>query len=115
MRSGRWRWWCLAVAVLLPTSAIALASAFPASLRIPPRVAVRAEDPKRALPQALFSHRSHQSFGCYACHPSTFPQAPVGFTHVEMRERKFCGRCHDGSVAWAIEGATCQGCHAPTN
>ena len=56
-------------------------------------------------PRALFSHRTHQSFGCYACHPSVFPQALVGFTHDDMREGKFCGRCHDGRGAFAIAGA----------
>ena len=52
-----------------------------------------------------------QSFGCYACHPSVFPQALVGFTHAEMREGQFCGRCHDGRTAFAIPGATCARCH----
>ena len=46
--------------------------------------AFRAATPRRRLllPRALFSHRAHASFGCYACHPSMFPQQTlVGFTH----------------------------------
>ena len=39
------------------------------------------------------------------------PQALVGFTHDEMREEKFCGRCHDGRGAFAIAGADCARCH----
>lgn len=104
-RRARWG----LVAVLLASSAGALAAAFPAVLRIPPR------DPSapRALPAARFSHRAHQSFGCFACHPGLFPQAPRGFTHEDMRAGHFCGRCHDGQTAFAIETAACKGCHAP--
>ena len=92
---------------LLALSAGALGAAFPAVVRIPRR------DPAAApgVPWALFSHRAHASFGCYACHPSLFPQALAGFTHEEMRAERFCGRCHDGHVAFAIQGAACSGCH----
>jgi c(7)-type cytochrome triheme protein len=88
-------------------SSVALSAAFPAVLRIPRRDPVGPPFP----PNALFSHRQHATFGCYACHPSTFPQALVGFTHDEMREGKFCGRCHDGRTAFAIPGTDCARCH----
>ena len=92
------------LAVLL--SSVALGAAFPAVLRIP-----RKNAGVTVPPPAMFSHRTHQTFGCYACHPTVFPQAPVGFTHAEMREGKFCGRCHDGRASFAIEGAPCGRCH----
>ena len=93
------------VLALLISSA-ALGAAFPAVLRIPRR------DPGVVYPpRALFSHRSHETFGCYACHPSVFPQTLVGFTHAEMREGQFCGRCHDGRTAFAIPGSACARCH----
>jgi c(7)-type cytochrome triheme protein len=109
----------LAVAlVLLASGAAALGAlvpaargaAFPATLRLPRR------DPRRApaVPAALFSHRGHAAFGCQACHPAVFPQAPVAFTHDEMKAGRFCGACHDGAVAFAIAGAACGGCHAPS-
>jgi len=103
-RAARW----LLTGTLSCISGLALAAAFPAVLRIPPR------DPgaARTLPPASFSHRTHQSFGCYACHPSTFPQAPLGFTHADMRAGRFCGQCHDGRIGFAIAGAACGGCHA---
>jgi c(7)-type cytochrome triheme protein len=88
-------------------SSIALGAAFPAVLRIP-----RKNAGVPLPPAASFSHRTHQSFGCYACHPSVFPQALVGFTHEEMREGRFCGRCHDGRTSFAIAGAACARCHA---
>lgn len=88
-------------------ASVALGAAFPAVLRIPRRNPGAAAFP----PRALFSHRTHQSFGCYACHPGVFPQAAVGFTHAEMQDGKFCGRCHDGRTAFAIPGAPCARCH----
>lgn len=88
-------------------ASVALAAAFPAVLRIPRKASGAPPVP----PPALFSHRTHGAFGCYACHPSVFPQALVGFTHAEMRDGHFCGRCHDGGTAFAIEGAACARCH----
>ena len=97
----------LGVVLALLVSSAALGAAFPAVLRIPRR------DPGVAYPpRALFSHRSHVTFGCYACHPSIFPQQTlVGFTHQEMSEGKFCGRCHEGRTAFAIPGTACTRCH----
>ena len=98
----------LALALGLLASTVALGAAFPAVLRIPRRNPGAAAFP----PHALFSHRSHGSFGCYACHPSIFPQQTlVGFTHREMTEGKFCGHCHDGRTAFAIAGTDCARCH----
>jgi c(7)-type cytochrome triheme protein len=99
----------LAIVAVVCAAGAASAAAFPALLRIPPRHPAAA----RPLPAAVFSHRGHQSLGCYACHPSVFPQALAGFTHEEMRGGRWCGRCHDGQVAFAIEGAACGRCHAP--
>ena len=93
---------------LLAVSAAAFAAAFPAVLRIPPKN----PSAPRTVPAASFSHRAHQSFGCFACHPTVFPQAPLGFTHDDMRRGRFCGQCHQGETAFAIEGAACNGCHA---
>jgi c(7)-type cytochrome triheme protein len=94
-------------ALLAAVPVVALAAAFPASLRIPPRAA-------RPMPApALFSHRTHATFGCQACHPTTFPQAAAGFSHREMSEGRFCGGCHDGRLAFAVAGAACTRCHVP--
>lgn len=97
----------LAVALTLLVSSVALGAAFPAVLRIPRR------NPAAPYPpRALFSHRAHESFGCYACHPSIFPQQTlVGFTHQEMSDGRFCGRCHEGRTAFAVAGTACSKCH----
>ena len=86
---------------------LALGAAFPSSLRIPRR------DPGHmpAMPRALFSHRTHGAFGCFACHPSIFPQAPLGFSHEEMRGGRYCGHCHDGAHAFTVEAVACGSCH----
>jgi c(7)-type cytochrome triheme protein len=95
------------VALFVLASSVALAAAFPGVLRIPRREPGAAPTP----PTALFSHRVHGSFGCYGCHPSVFPQAPVAFTHEDMRQGRFCGHCHDDRTAFAIQGAACGRCH----
>jgi c(7)-type cytochrome triheme protein len=82
--------------------------ALPARLRIP-RVA---PDPPGAPTAALFSHAGHDFMACYVCHPSIFPQAPLAFSHREMLQGRYCGACHDGVEATAIEKMACQECHA---
>ena len=100
------RW--LGVALLMVT-ATAVGAAYPSALRIP-----RLEGRAAAVPEAMFSHRTHGAFGCFSCHPSTFPQAAVGFTHDDMNKGRLCGRCHDGRVAFAVAGTVCARCHVPT-
>jgi c(7)-type cytochrome triheme protein len=95
----------VAVAMLVALAALAL----PARLRIPPLAPHPAGAPAAA---AAFSHTGHASMPCYMCHPSVFPQALQGFTHREMRQGRYCGACHDGVAAKAIEKMTCSGCHA---
>ncbi len=100
----------LAIAILL-LSVPVIGAAFPGSLRIP-RL-----DPTHmpGLPSALFSHRTHGTFGCYACHPSTFPEAAFGFTHDDMNRGRYCGRCHDGGLAFSVRKASCDSCHVQVN
>jgi c(7)-type cytochrome triheme protein len=94
-------------AVLVATPVIG--AAYPSALRIP------RSQPGHAptIPAALFSHRTHGGFGCFACHPSTFPQAPLGFTHEDMNRGRYCGRCHEGGIAFAVAGTVCGKCHVP--
>lgn len=106
---GRW----VVVAALFVAALAALpivTAALPATVRIP-----RAKDHRPGAPadRALFSHRSHELFRCYACHPSIFPQALVPFTHADMERGRFCGTCHDGQRAQAVASLACARCHAP--
>ena len=106
---GRWRrgFW-LGLAVLTIAGPV-VAAAYPSVLRIPRKQAARAP----SVPPALFSHRAHGSLGCFTCHPSIFPQAPLGFTHEEMGQGQFCGHCHDGRVARPVARTPCGECHVP--
>lgn len=105
-RSRRGLW--LGLAVLMAAAPV-IAAAYPSVLRIPRKDIGRAP----SVPFALFSHRTHGSLGCFACHPSVFQQVLLGFTHDEMSRGRFCGRCHDGRVAFAVAGRACGDCHAP--
>ena len=91
----------------------ALALGVPALVRIPMVKERAAGDPADA---ALFSHWDHDQFTCVSCHPSTFPQRRVGFTHADMEQGRFCGSCHDGHQAFAPKGkgVDCETCHRPT-
>jgi c(7)-type cytochrome triheme protein len=104
LRRGRW---LAGLAALLSFATPILAVNAPQDVRLPPLK-------ERTTPvSALFSHWGHNSQHCYSCHPSVFPQAPLGFTHQDMREGRYCGSCHDGRAAKAIRSMSCEACHAP--
>jgi c(7)-type cytochrome triheme protein len=97
----------LALLGLLAAGASVVALALPDTVRIP-QVKPRASTP----PGALFSHVAHGTYRCYACHPSVFPQALQAFTHADMNAGRFCGSCHDGHEASAVNRTPCESCHA---
>jgi c(7)-type cytochrome triheme protein len=99
----------LALALVGLVMLVALAAlALPARLRIPKLAPHPPGTPGAA---AAFSHAGHAAVACYMCHPSLFPQALRGFSHREMRQGRYCGACHDGAEATAIEKMACQECH----
>jgi c(7)-type cytochrome triheme protein len=111
-RPPRLRTYVLVLALLIGGPALALG--LPASLRIP---ILAPPHPTGEPPDAaLFSHWQHDSFGCTACHPSTFPQRKLGFTHDDMNRGLYCGSCHDGRLAFSPrdKGIECETCHVPT-
>lgn len=111
----RWRaprgWTTLSACLLLSVPVVALG--VPDRVRIPIVRDHGAGDPPDA---ALFSHWDHDTFTCVSCHPSTFPQRKVGFTHDDMNQGRFCGSCHDGRTAFGPKdkGVECETCHVPT-
>jgi c(7)-type cytochrome triheme protein len=94
--------------VVLATGVVALA--MPARVRIPRAAQHR---PSAPAAQARFSHPAHEPLRCFQCHPGLFPQAQLGFTHADMDRGRFCGGCHDGQRAAAVNKMTCETCHAP--
>lgn len=63
----------------------------------------------------VFPHWIHRiRYRCYACHPGLF-EMKAGANDVSMAamaEGKFCGACHNGTVAWAAGVENCNRCHA---
>lgn len=98
----------LALAALIAVPVIAIGA--PDTVRIPMQKAREKGDPPDS---ALFSHWEHSEYGCFACHPSVFPQKRVGFTHDDMAAGRFCGSCHDGVTAFGPKdkGVDCETCH----
>ena len=70
------------------------------------------------MPQAVFPHWIHRTeFKCYACHDEIF-QMKAGADNInmdEVRNGRFCGKCHDGKTAFAIGFDTCERCHYSSN
>lgn len=62
----------------------------------------------------IFPHWFHRiRFQCKVCHSELGFAMRAGATDVlmsEMMQGKFCGMCHDGTVAWNLE--RCELCHS---
>lgn len=67
------------------------------------------------IPAVVFPHWKHRSqFRCYACHPEPFAME-AGANDIGMaalQAGKFCGRCHNGELAFEIGFNTCRQCHS---
>ncbi|MDD3813882.1 MAG: cytochrome c3 family protein [Desulfocapsaceae bacterium] len=80
------------------------------------------EDPivwTKPVKAVLFYHKAHtEDFGleCDACHNDTFvmqkgaAEKADNFTMKSLYEGKYCGKCHDGSTAFASD-TRCNTCH----
>lgn len=106
--------WGLAGVVVV--SAVALGLFAPPSWAMPDVVRIPIVSPHGDGPQApaaRFRHGRHAQATCNACHPSLFPRYPLGFTHADMNQGRFCAACHNGSGSPAIADYSCEDCHAP--
>jgi c(7)-type cytochrome triheme protein len=103
----------LALAVLFGLAGPAVGLGVPDRVRIPKAREHGQGEPPDA---ALFSHWAHDTYTCASCHPGTFPQRKLGFTHADMDKGRFCGSCHDGRTAFGPKdrGVECETCHVPT-
>jgi c(7)-type cytochrome triheme protein len=106
--SARGGWLVVVTAALITLPLVA--AAIPTTLRIP-----RAREARPFAPaaRALFSHAGHEPLRCFQCHPTLFPQSARAFTHADMDQGRFCGGCHDGRRAPAVNGYQCESCHVP--
>lgn len=66
------------------------------------------------FPPATFPHWIHlMQYKCPACHDALF-KMKSGSSHISMKDilsGKFCGKCHNGKVAFASTFTTCNRCH----
>ncbi len=70
-----------------------------------------------AMPSVTFSGTAHHNAGlkCNDCHTKIFPMkgpenGGVKFTMADVRAGKYCGECHNGKKAFAVNG-NCMKCH----
>lgn len=67
-------------------------------------------------PPAIFPHWVHRmQFRCYVCHDDIFTMK-AGSNRVTMdaiEQRKSCGTCHNGKIAFGVSFDTCPRCHHP--
>jgi len=73
------------------------------------------EASKQQMPAAMFPHWFHRiRFKCTACHPAIFRMKrgsnPISMTGIMGGE--WCGRCHNGRIAWLPGLQTCNRCHS---
>jgi len=68
---------------------------------------------KADMPPVIFPHWLHRvEFKCKVCHPAIF-EMRSGSNDINMAkiaEGKFCGRCHNDTIAWAP--VQCSRCHS---
>lgn len=63
---------------------------------------------------AVFPHWIHRiRYRCYACHPAicTMKAGADEITMGAILEGRYCGKCHNGKIAWAVGIETCNRCH----
>ncbi len=70
------------------------------------------------LGKVIFSHQDHMMNQCVDCHPKVFkmerPGSGEALSMREMRDEKYCGKCHDGKKAFSIRSEKdCARCHVP--
>jgi c(7)-type cytochrome triheme protein len=98
----------LLTAVLAITAGIVFASAYP-------EAPIVYSKPVKGV---VFSHKVHVEKGlsCEMCHPRTFEmqalkaQENKDFTMEALYQGKYCGACHNGSLAFA-SNTRCATCH----
>ena len=100
----------LAVAVLAVASPMPASSAERGSVVLP-RVQ---QDEGSEYPPATFSHSVHRyQYKCHVCHDAIF-KMKKGTNKVTMQEienGKFCGTCHNDTIAFGTNFDSCQRCH----
>jgi c(7)-type cytochrome triheme protein len=69
---------------------------------------------QRGMPPVVFPHWIHRAeFKCKVCHPAIF-EMKSGANDIDMEKivfkGQFCGKCHNGEIAW--KPVICARCHS---
>lgn len=96
----------MTVVAALASVSPALAGGAPGDIRF------KRDGDTAGFPPAYFPHWVHRiQFRCYVCHDEIFAmkgrKEPI--TMEPMSQGKWCGACHNGKIAWAVD--ECQRCH----
>lgn len=77
-------------------------------------VVINNHSDKAGMRPVVFPHWFHRiRFSCKACHADLGIQFKAGGNDINMVkiiDGQFCGACHNGEIAWAIEN--CNLCHS---
>jgi len=81
-------------------------------------VVMRAKSAQKGMAPVVFSHWSHRSrYTCRVCHQElgfSMRSGDTGITRSQYLAGKYCGACHNGSLAFTVAGGgkpQCQKCH----
>lgn len=73
---------------------------------------------KHGVNPVVFSHRTHRShYTCNVCHLElefSFYKEKTGITREDYLDGRYCGACHNGTIAFSTHGA-CASCHIALN
>lgn len=77
-------------------------------------VVLNKQSEKNGMRPVVFSHWFHRiRYQCKVCHGELGFKMRVGTTETQMADivaGKFCGKCHNGTIAWATD--RCDLCHS---
>lgn len=106
-------WKHVLLCVVLLTSATVMLFAPPAAAEYGD-VVLNKRSQKEGMRPVVFSHWFHRvRFRCKVCHDELGFKMRAGGNDVQMADitgGKFCGMCHNGQVAWAVD--RCDLCHS---
>ena len=99
---------------VLACTALVGALALPAAHAEFGDVVINNHSDKAGMRPVVFPHWFHRiRFSCKACHADLAIQFKAGGNDINMVkiiDGQFCGACHNGELAWAIEN--CNLCHS---
>jgi len=103
-------------AIVVLATIVLWLGAKPVMSQVPPNIIYGEKNPLGAVP---FSHKFHvteKKLACPDCHTKIFQMKkmadPAQMKMAKLNEGESCGKCHDGTKAFATKDAkSCNRCH----